>query len=455
MNHSILLSLGLLVPSPAGPIVEGDYVEARTCDVYTGPCFANAEVNETGKEATLAWRIRAGTVDGVDLAGLSVAAFVRASNTLGDPYRSAAPSRAILLIDERAGARERAALERFAKSRLGDLAGSIAERRVVAIALAVGCCDDEGCAELTAGDVVSLKTRCVNGDDHVCGNEEVYYPPLTDGVTAVPAVLTDHAVSAVALGVRFQDQGSRGAFAGRFRVAVAEAVERPEIASAARFTETAKYELVENRTGEGDDSTAAPPPDEVPEAFRALLDPSGVRLEQHRGKTLYELWLRKEIPLLETPRSDSQVEFPHFEIGEFVGVLRSHGHEYDYRENPIDKGLYALRYGVQPNDGDHLGTAPSRDFVVLTGFADDKSTNPVGDMDELIELSLLVSSHDHPMICYLQKPEGEKEKAARLYRHEEREEWIADVTMSGRVKDAEATTEVRLGIVLVGISEHF
>src|SRR5205807_3392233 len=36
--------------------IRGQYVEARNCDVWTGPCFANADFNLTGKNAVMAWR---------------------------------------------------------------------------------------------------------------------------------------------------------------------------------------------------------------------------------------------------------------------------------------------------------------------------------------------------------------------------------------------------------------
>ena len=45
---------------PAGHVT-GEYIESRTADVYTGPCFANSEVNLTGKEAVLAWHVDKGT----------------------------------------------------------------------------------------------------------------------------------------------------------------------------------------------------------------------------------------------------------------------------------------------------------------------------------------------------------------------------------------------------------
>ena len=40
--------------------VSGDYVEIRSCDVITGPCFANGEMQLTGGEAVLGWSVREG-----------------------------------------------------------------------------------------------------------------------------------------------------------------------------------------------------------------------------------------------------------------------------------------------------------------------------------------------------------------------------------------------------------
>src|SRR5712691_12673914 len=74
----------IIVAAPAGAAeLTGKYVEARTCDVYTAPCFANAEMNLAGKHAVLGWRVDQGAVDGVKLDGLSVVAVVAASDTLG------------------------------------------------------------------------------------------------------------------------------------------------------------------------------------------------------------------------------------------------------------------------------------------------------------------------------------------------------------------------------------
>jgi hypothetical protein len=49
-----------LVSTGAAAEISGEYLEARTCDVYTGPCFANGEVGIAGKEAVMAWKVDEG-----------------------------------------------------------------------------------------------------------------------------------------------------------------------------------------------------------------------------------------------------------------------------------------------------------------------------------------------------------------------------------------------------------
>src|SRR3954470_20469631 len=107
-----LLAVALLALAAAAPArateITGQYVEARTCDVWTGPCFANADFNLSGKNAVLAWKVGSGTVDGVRLDGLGIVAVVLAQNTLG--LEQKAPAKAVLIVDKKADAAQRAAL---------------------------------------------------------------------------------------------------------------------------------------------------------------------------------------------------------------------------------------------------------------------------------------------------------------------------------------------------------
>src|SRR5207247_7275652 len=111
--YPMFLALLLLtVPAFAGQIY-GDYVETRSADVYTGPCFANAESGLVGDQATLAWRIRNGEWNGVSLDNLSVVAVTRTSATLGDPFHNPYPATAILFVVQNASEELHCALIEF------------------------------------------------------------------------------------------------------------------------------------------------------------------------------------------------------------------------------------------------------------------------------------------------------------------------------------------------------
>src|SRR5947207_15042294 len=65
----ILVAIALLFlasPAWAGGIT-GQYLEARTTDVYTGPCFANSDKNLAGQHSVKAWQVDKGTLDDICL----------------------------------------------------------------------------------------------------------------------------------------------------------------------------------------------------------------------------------------------------------------------------------------------------------------------------------------------------------------------------------------------------
>lgn len=194
------------------PGITGDYLEARTADVYTGPCFANSEVNVAGREAVLAWRVTEGAWHGVPVAGLAVAAALRVQATLGDPFSDPGPGRAVIVVDERATPAQRDALVSFARAMGGNLLADVRSVESSPISFTVA----GAAASLAAGGLLELRTRPLNHGDHLCGNEEVYYPPLTETVSAVPAVTLEHTFNGTGLGMTWSSPGKRSAFVGRF-----------------------------------------------------------------------------------------------------------------------------------------------------------------------------------------------------------------------------------------------
>jgi len=206
----------LLLPALLSPdlAVRGQYVEARTCDVFTGSCFANADTGLTGKNAVLAWKVTSGTVGGTKLDGLGVVAVVAARETLG--LKQSAPGKAIVIVDEKATEAQRAALVAFVKAQAGDLADEVVAVRTAKVNLTICNCDGEGCATLSAG-AVKIQTRCIDvHHDRACGNETTMYPPLARGVSAKAAMATEHSFTGPGLNETWTDHDRRGAFVGSF-----------------------------------------------------------------------------------------------------------------------------------------------------------------------------------------------------------------------------------------------
>src|SRR2546423_15679340 len=57
--------------SAGGTTVSGQYVEARTAEVFTGGCVMGSEAETMGKQAVLAWKVDRGSVNGVSVYGPS------------------------------------------------------------------------------------------------------------------------------------------------------------------------------------------------------------------------------------------------------------------------------------------------------------------------------------------------------------------------------------------------
>jgi hypothetical protein len=197
--------------------ISGDYIETRSADVYTGPCVANGEVNLAGDQAIMAWQIKQGSWQGVQLEGLGVVGVVKAGATLGDPYTNPYPAKAVLIVDERASAEQRKALISFAHEMGKDLLKNVVRVEVAPIHMEVR--NDGGHyakTMLRAGNIAGIETRKIGDKDHLCGNEVTFYPPLTQMSHSMPAVAELDHYSGPGLGVSWTSHGKRSAFVGTF-----------------------------------------------------------------------------------------------------------------------------------------------------------------------------------------------------------------------------------------------
>jgi len=232
MRVTLAACLGVLLVSAASTAraaeIEGEYVEARTADVFTGPCISNSEVFTTGDEAVMAWKVTRGSWDGVDLKGLCVAAAVRGSTTfsLDQPEEA----RAVVIVDEKASPEQRDALiamaRKLADGRLDQVAAVKTARMNLKLESSEASHAKAGHgswlassaprAIFWAGDMARIATRPLDRDDHFCGNEVVAYSPLSKAVEVQPAYTLGHEYKGGELNSRWDDPNCRSSFVGHF-----------------------------------------------------------------------------------------------------------------------------------------------------------------------------------------------------------------------------------------------
>jgi hypothetical protein len=85
--------------------IEGRLLEVCTCNVLC-PCWVGEDPDGGTCDSTLAWRIDSGSIEGVDVAGLTIAASVHIPGNVLTP----ASWTAAIFVDERATAEQEQAL---------------------------------------------------------------------------------------------------------------------------------------------------------------------------------------------------------------------------------------------------------------------------------------------------------------------------------------------------------
>lgn len=192
---------------------------------------------------------------------------------------------------------------------------------------------------------------------------------------------------------------------------------------------------------------SAAPTDDLPQEIAALLQPTGFKLVKGESRTVCEIWLCKQWPVAADAKTGDTILYP-LTAGQLVGVVRYPRKATDFRDQEIPAGVYTLRYGQQPVDGAHVGTSPTRDFLVVSPAAKDKSPLAL-DYKTLIGLGKETSGASHPAILSLHRP-GETTDAL-LVREDSDKEWII-VRFTGQTKAGDVVQELAVEAVLVGVA---
>jgi hypothetical protein len=191
--------------------VSGQYVEARTAEIFTGGCIMGSEAETMGKQAVLAWKVDRGTVNGVSVDGLSVVAALSGNVNLGlhEIGGDRAIVRSVVYVDERANPVQRIALAALAH----DLTKSMGT--IVSVTAAPITFSDAGQTIHVATSNVALDVNKVMTHDPTCGAQQ-WFNPLATVDQATMGVADQNTFSGSTLGTKWSDPNKRSAFFGTF-----------------------------------------------------------------------------------------------------------------------------------------------------------------------------------------------------------------------------------------------
>ncbi len=193
------------------------------------------------------------------------------------------------------------------------------------------------------------------------------------------------------------------------------------------------------------DKTAAPK--EVQEPIRKLLGERCVQLLDAKGDLLAEVWFRQDVPVNATEAQiKNGLTYAEVQESTVFGAIRFPKQITDYRKQKIPAGVYTLRLANQPMDGDHMGTAPYSEFLLLSPAADDKTPNSM-EAKKLQEMSGKTTG-GHPGVLLLFPGKG----AAEMPKLEKKEEnhWVLLFLLDAKSGAKKATLPV--GLTLIGAS---
>ncbi len=181
-------------------------------------------------------------------------------------------------------------------------------------------------------------------------------------------------------------------------------------------------------------------PAELAPDLAARFAPGGARATANGiGLTF---WWVKDVPL----KAGSSTTWADVDEGALVGAVKIDRDFRDIRGKIIKAGVYTLRYGIQPQNGDHLGVSPFRDFLLLSPTGIDKDPAPHGH-DGTVDLSKETIGGSHPAVWSIDPPET---KDAALSVHTTDLGHKALVFEVPASRDGKPAGKLQFGLVLIG-----
>lgn len=153
-------------------------------------------------------------------------------------------------------------------------------------------------------------------------------------------------------------------------------------------------------------------PAKLAEPVRKLLDEQAL-VVRDGDHVVMRIWFRREIPVKATEEQvKNGLTYREISEGTLVGALEFPAQFTDFRKQALPAGIYTLRFAIQPDIGDHTGTAPHPEFCVICPANEDRATEDI-EKKKLIELSSKVNEGRHPAVLLLW-PNNGKDKGVKV-----------------------------------------
>ncbi|MFN0107342.1 MAG: hypothetical protein ACKVZH_00685 [Blastocatellia bacterium] len=182
----------------------------------------------------------------------------------------------------------------------------------------------------------------------------------------------------------------------------------------------------------------------VAEAVRGAMEEKGLRVTDDKGKTVCDIWFRKEVP-------DSKADIPGASFGQIaegtlVGVINFPANTSDFRGQGIKAGWYTLRYALILQDGNHLGVSAARDFFLICPAADDKDPNAAMKMEEMLKLSRAAAGGGHPSPWYFGMATSADKELPKIVKNEHEH-----IVLETKLKTKSGV--ISIGLIVIGRTE--
>jgi hypothetical protein len=153
------------------------------------------------------------------------------------------------------------------------------------------------------------------------------------------------------------------------------------------------------------------------------------------GEATLDIWLVKAV-------EGAGADWSSVESGTLVGALRVTGTFKEIRGKMVKPGVYTLRYGQQPQNGDHLGISQFREFLLISPTAIDIDPKVLG-FDGVVALSKEVIGTAHPASLSLDPPHDAPGAPLSVYQNELGHDGV--VFQAGALK---------FGLIVTGLIVH-